>query len=29
MLKIVAEERGNVLSITHDRLRPTVALEMT
>lgn len=29
MLKIVAEERGNVLSITHDRLRPTVALGMT
>ncbi len=29
MLKIVAEERGKVLSITHDRLRPTVALGMT
>ena len=29
MLKIVAEERGNVLSITHDRLRPIVALGMT
>jgi len=29
MLKIVAEERGNVLSIAHDRLRPTVALGMT
>ena len=28
MLQIVAEERGNVLGITHDCLRPTVALGM-
>ncbi len=29
LLEVVAAERGNVITITHDRLRPNVALGMT